>query len=362
MVRGEPPTPAEPGTDSSNPFVLPGLPSFPGLRPPTRADRKKAGGAKKRRRRPVEIREDEEPWDSEAFADDWNHFTPPPVLPPVDDSDSEYTGAWDDWVTDPEHRAPESEAPEIDLDLDPSDEVDDDSEWDLPGYDAAAADYADNGTAARAAFKDRSGGRGVLRAAAGREHGAGSGRSGARAVKIVAVLLVWAVVLAVVVVLVITSTTDQKSAASSATSAPPAASVTSSAPRAWEHATPGCTATRTVGTAVGAEPGSTASAIDAIFGFEWAFYVDRSATKVRSYTTDDAKVPPAQVIQSEAIDQVPVGTRYCVYVTQADESGNLWNVEVHEHWPGEPTPTRWGQTITTVQMGDRTLITAVAER
>ncbi|MFC9895326.1 hypothetical protein ACFVMC_16710 [Nocardia sp. NPDC127579] len=349
--KKRPPAPPEATPAASdNPFVLPGLPAFPGLKGPGAG---KAKRGRKRRRRP--FREYEEPWDSEKFADQWNHSTPPPVLPPADGA-AVWAGAWDDWVSDPAHRAPESDASEDDTLDDDEIDRDDDPAWDVPEYDGAT-DYIDNGTAARAAFRDRSGGRGILRAAT--ERNAGGGRS--TTVRVVAVLVVWAVVVAVVALILTANGQERPPTAAPPVTSAPSAPATSTAASPWGHATLGCTKTRTPGAAVGAEPGSTASAVDAIFGFEWAYYVDRSATKARTYTTPDAAIPPSETIQ-QGIDQQPKGTRYCVYLTQADKDGNLWNIELHEQWPGDSQPQKYTQTITTARLGNRTLITAITAK
>ncbi|MEV0250795.1 hypothetical protein AB0H76_29660 [Nocardia sp. NPDC050712] len=349
-----PAPPADPAATADNPFVLPGLPAFPGLKRPGAASSKRA---KKRKRHPVP--DYEEPWDSAKFADQWNHSTPPPVLPPADGA-AVWAGEWADWVSDPAHRAPESEGPEEDSDPPEDEPRHTEPEWDLPDYDSTT-DYSDNGTAARAAFRDRSGGRGILRAPVDRTRGAQVERGGtSNTVRIVAVLLVWAVVVAVVALVITSNRRDKQPVAAPSASATPAPTSTV-ATSPWGHATPGCTKTRTPGAAVGAEPGSTASAVDAIFGFEWAYYVDRSAAKARSYTTPDAKLPAVELIQ-KGIDQQPRGTRYCVYLTQADRDGNVWNVELHEKWPGDGEPQKYGQTIATARVGDRTLITAITAK
>ncbi|MEU8894530.1 hypothetical protein [Nocardia sp. NPDC048505] len=347
--RRPPEAPAAPAA-ADNPFVLPGLPAFPGLDEPRPGKRKR--GAKKRRRRPVQ--EYEEPWDAEKFAKQWNHSTPPPVLPPADGA-AVWAGEWADWVSDPEHRAPVSDTAEYDDEEFPEDEP----EWveePAPQYDHDT-DYVDNGTAARAAFRDRSGGRGILRAAADRKFAAAEGGGLSKRMRLVAALVVWVVVVAVVAVVISSTRREEPPPVAAPTSATQAAQP-SAATSPWGHATTGCQKTRTPGAAVGAEPGSTASAVDAIFGFEWAYYVDRSAAKARAYTAPDAKIPPAETIQ-KGIDQQPRGTKYCVYLTQADKDGYLWNVELHEKWPGDGEPQKYGQTIATARFGDRTLITAI---
>ncbi|MGW0251376.1 hypothetical protein ACWDYH_32585 [Nocardia goodfellowii] len=353
-IRRQPP-PAVTPPASDNPFVLPGLPAFPGLKRPGSGTLKRAA---KRRRRPE--REFEEPFDAEKFAEQWNHSTPPPPLPP-ENGDASWAGEWEDWMSDPAHKAPESEAAEIDL---PADDFDaDEPDWDIPDDYDDTTDYSDNGSAARAAFRDRSGGGGILRAAADRNRSAWSARSGAsKAVSILIGVLVWVAVIGVVVLVITANTrTEQPPVATGPVSTTTGAPVSSVPSSPWGHATTGCTKTRTPGAAVGAEPGSTTDPVDVIFGFEWAYYVDRSAAKARSYTTPDAKLPSAETIQ-KGIDKQPNGTQYCVYLTQADKDGNVWNVELHEKWPGDREPQKYGQTITTARVGDRTLITAITAK
>jgi hypothetical protein len=77
---------------------------------------------------------------------------------------------------------------------------------------------------------------------------------------------------------------------------------------------------------------------------------------------DDATVPPADQIQ-RGIDQVPVGTLYCVLITRTatgvGDGQSHWEVRLTQQSPGQQLQT-FTQIITTRTTAMRTLVTAIA--
>ncbi|NKY89202.1 hypothetical protein [Nocardia veterana] len=135
-----------------------------------------------------------------------------------------------------------------------------------------------------------------------------------------------------------------------------AAPTTSSAPSA-SIATDGCEQKRTAEVVSGTDPGGTGSGPDAILAFERAYYVQRSGYAARAVVADDSSVPPADQIQ-RGINQVPVGTRYCVQITRTGDEGQ-WEVRLTQQKPDEQ-PHAFTQLISTRSESGRTLITAIA--
>ena len=132
-----------------------------------------------------------------------------------------------------------------------------------------------------------------------------------------------------------------------ATSTPPASPI----------ATDGCETKRTAEVISGTDPGGTGTGPDAILAFERAYYVQRSGFAARAVVADDSSVPPADQIQ-RGINQVPVGTRYCVQVTRTGDEGQ-WEVRLTQQQPDEQ-PRAFTQIISTRSESGRTLITAIA--
>ncbi|MEU4648650.1 MULTISPECIES: hypothetical protein [Nocardia] len=123
------------------------------------------------------------------------------------------------------------------------------------------------------------------------------------------------------------------------------------------HAIADCPHKRSTALSSGADPGDTTSAVSVIFAFQYAYYVQRSATKAREYVTADANVPPAQHIQ-DGIDSVPVGTRYCATVVPT--APGRWQVQIREQWPNKTPELLAALIITTATEPDGTAtITAI---
>ncbi|MEU7633581.1 hypothetical protein AB0C34_27000 [Nocardia sp. NPDC049220] len=184
-----------------------------------------------------------------------------------------------------------------------------------------------------------------------------------------AVLIVLGVVVATVSIALTIVYGTGKDAPPTATSAPTRASgsaqtmsaTTTSVRPPWAIATPGCEQRRTADIVSGTDPGGTGNGPDAILAFEYAYYAERSGFRARAVVAPDATVAPAEQIQ-RGINQVPIGTRYCVRITRArdDADGQMrWEVELTQQFPDE-RPSTFTQFITTRTGSSQTLITGVA--
>ncbi|MFR9749410.1 hypothetical protein ACL02S_00085 [Nocardia sp. 004] len=125
-----------------------------------------------------------------------------------------------------------------------------------------------------------------------------------------------------------------------------------------ELATADCVSQRTEQLISGAEPGGTTSGSDAIFAFEYAYYVQRSGTAARALVADDSPdIASSEMIQRGIDEQLPVGSRYCVWITP-DGRPDTWDVEVtQEHPNGQRMLYR--QDIATRSIAGGTLITGL---
>ena len=122
-------------------------------------------------------------------------------------------------------------------------------------------------------------------------------------------------------------------------------------------ADPNCPAERTGNTVQGNGPGGTGSGTDAIFGFQHAYYATRSGEQARTVVVPDAAVPSAADIQ-HGIDTIPAGTTHCIQITPGAFVGQ-YTVVVTEHRPGSAPLGYNPQLVTTMRIGDRTLITGI---
>lgn len=318
--------------DGSNPFVLPGLGNHT-----VAAGRRLAAEAK--RRQPQPKPDDEYDWDdgpsesllptgslTESLAA--HHGTP-----------VEPEGDWSDWLDPTSHRAPTS----------PEDE-------DYPGveYDDWDDDWGEEGTRhphRRPAMATTV----WWRAREMVSHAWPTISAVAVTVGIVATVTT-------VVMLNVRDTTETAAPPppddARAIGAAPTAAPADTPSTVEDHAVAGCRSTSTGSTTIGAGAGDTSSRQGVILALEWAYYVDRSAAAVRALTTPDAAVPPEHVVQA-GIDAQPEGTRYCVYISPADDSGAVWDVQLHEQWPSEDQPSEYAQTITTTTKDGEPLITGI---
>lgn len=111
---------------------------------------------------------------------------------------------------------------------------------------------------------------------------------------------------------------------------------------------------------IGNGPGGVGSGVDAILGFQHAFYGDRSGVKARSFVAPDSPtVSPAETIQ-QAIDTViPAGTSYCLRIVET--GAESYDADLTEHRP-DGTTTVYRQRITTVNRDGKHLIFSIDER
>ncbi|MFI5717121.1 hypothetical protein [Nocardia sp. NPDC051750] len=122
-------------------------------------------------------------------------------------------------------------------------------------------------------------------------------------------------------------------------------------------ADPNCPAERTGNTVQGNGPGGTGSGPEVIFGFQYAYYVARSGEQARALVAPEAGVPVAADIQ-RGIDTIPPGTTHCIRITPGAFVGQ-YTVAITEHRP-ETAPVGYNpQLVTTMRIGDRTLITGI---
>lgn len=122
--------------------------------------------------------------------------------------------------------------------------------------------------------------------------------------------------------------------------------------RASTAAAPLCPSERDGNTA-----GGDGSGTEAIFAFQHAYYVARSAEQARESVAPDAAVPPAPDIQ-QGINTIPMGTTHCLSVTPGAFVGQ-YTVVITEHRP-EAAPISYNpQLVTTEDIGGRTVITGI---
>ncbi|MFD6356728.1 hypothetical protein [Nocardia tengchongensis] len=128
---------------------------------------------------------------------------------------------------------------------------------------------------------------------------------------------------------------------------PAAASSTPAAPTKSSASAPTLTECRQ-------DHGDQSSGAGVIAAFQWAYYHDRSAVAARALATPTSTVQPPEVLQGY-IDQVPVGTDYCLRVGQI--SDGVYLTVLSEKRKDQPS-TDYTQTVTTVKVGDRWFIDA----
>lgn len=104
--------------------------------------------------------------------------------------------------------------------------------------------------------------------------------------------------------------------------------------------------------------GGTDSGPSAIFAFQHAYYVTRSAELARAVVAPNASVPTAEAIQT-GIDSIPAGTTHCVTITPGSFAGQF-RVVVTEKRPDSAATTYNPQLVSVARTGDRTLITGIA--
>ena len=237
-------------------------------------------------------------------------------------------------------------------------------------------DYSDDdGPAQVPQIVDRSGGSAGSRRRRARSRRPDDGRRRDKVLSLLILVGVGIVVVAVVLTVIHTGNRRNNTTAAASVPAvvedtaphvaPPTTAPASPAP----IATADCEQHRDADEVSGTDPGGTSSGPDAILAFERAYYVQRSGSAARAVVTDDATVssassgpsafPAAENIQ-RGINQVPVGTRYCVQVTRGSSDGSQWEVRLTQQKPGEQ-PHTFTQIVSTRTISDRTLISAIKE-
>ncbi|MCU1642615.1 MAG: hypothetical protein JWN03_2890 [Nocardia sp.] len=111
---------------------------------------------------------------------------------------------------------------------------------------------------------------------------------------------------------------------------------------------------------IGNGAGGTETGADAILGFQHAFYSDRNGVKARAFVAPDAaNVSQADTIQQAINDVIPIGTSYCLRIT--DAGPDVYDADLTEHRP-DGTTTVYRQHILTVNKDGKHLIFAIDER
>lgn len=90
--------------------------------------------------------------------------------------------------------------------------------------------------------------------------------------------------------------------------------------------------------------------------FQHSFYVERSAARARDAVAPDAQVPATDTLQ-QGIDSIPPGTRHCLKIERVDTGRYV--VDLVEFLP-DGQLAGYKQTVTTADVGGRTLITGIA--
>ncbi|MEU8897033.1 hypothetical protein [Nocardia sp. NPDC048505] len=136
--------------------------------------------------------------------------------------------------------------------------------------------------------------------------------------------------------------------------------VTAAPPPPLTTAALSCPASTDGKVTVGNGAGNTSSGPGAILGFQYAFYVERSGEKVRSFVAPDAEnISTADIIQKAINEQIPVGTTHCVRITEVQP--DAFDVDLTEHRPDGSTRV-YPQTIITANRDGKILWFAIKER
>lgn len=125
------------------------------------------------------------------------------------------------------------------------------------------------------------------------------------------------------------------------------------------HGLPGCETFRSPSITISAESGDTSTPQGAILGFEYSYFVDRSAVKARSFVADDAHVGNATALAT-GIAGLPQDVRYCVHITRGSTTDtSVWDVTVRQQWPGDPAAEKVVYVIRTGEVSGGHRITSI---
>ncbi|WP_067859660.1 hypothetical protein [Nocardia shimofusensis] len=245
---------------------------------------------------------------------------------------SEFTGGWSDWVAEdapvPVHApGPDDDFPEREADL---------VRFPWPDDDDYDEDPAPTPPATRSL----------------REHPA---TRRARTVIVLVIAILVLIASAVGALVLVRLSGDRPAAAADPTP------MRFTAGSAQAGITTGCPTERSDRVLRSAAAGGDTSGPEAVLGFQYAYYVERSGERARHFVAPDAAVPSAEIIQ-RGIGTVPVGTTHCVRVTTIGEKAageSMYAVEVTEYRPGGAPATYNKQTVTTAVVGGRVLISSI---
>jgi hypothetical protein len=317
-------------------------------------------GKRRRRRRreaePQTIGTNPETWpppDPEIY-DEGEEFEPdyptpaPPELDAVDDVDmvpdvDGFSGDWNDWNSEPATDATPVRDDEVDW-----------NNWATETATEQSGDYVPTPTLPR--LTDYGGGGKIAKRPRRnyddeRYDEAGRGKS-----KVVAAVggVLAAVALVAVVGGITTAVDDGETAtlAQVATSGSPTTASASVAATLPAHGLAGCETFRSPSVTISAEHGDTSTPQGAILGFEYSYYVDRSAVKARSFVTDDAHVGNEAALAT-GIAGLPEGVRYCVHITRGSATDtSVWDVTLRQQWPDDTTIEKIAYVIRTREVAD----------
>ncbi|MEV2223458.1 hypothetical protein AB0E01_26745 [Nocardia vinacea] len=121
-----------------------------------------------------------------------------------------------------------------------------------------------------------------------------------------------------------------------------------------------CPASKDGKVTVGNGRGSTSSGPEAILGFQYGFYVERSGERARTFVADDAlNVSTAAIIQKGIADEIPIGARHCLRIFEV--TPGTYEVDLQEFRP-DGEQRLYKQTITTVVRDGKHLLYSINER
>lgn len=293
--------------------------------------------------------------DAEEVEPDYPTSYTPPEQDGVDGADAGvvddgYTGDWNDWNT---------ELPATD---DATARLGDEVDWDDWATTTAAeqsGDYVPTPTLPR--LTDYGGGGKIARRP--RRNYDDERYDGDRGkTRIVAAVggIVGAVALVAVVGVIATARDDPTAPTQAGATGTRAATATTTAAPLPAHALPGCETFRTSSITISAEPGDTSTPQGAILGFEYSYFVDRSAVKARTFVTDDAQVGNEAAL-AIGIAGLPQDVRYCVHITRGDaKDPAVWDVTVRQQWPEDLAPEKVAYLVRTAEVSTgRFLITSI---
>ncbi|MET9030854.1 hypothetical protein ABZW96_35370 [Nocardia sp. NPDC004168] len=126
-----------------------------------------------------------------------------------------------------------------------------------------------------------------------------------------------------------------------------------------EQQIPACEARQAGRLTVGNGPGGTTTGPEAILGFEYAYYVERTAKSALTFVAPDAFNVSAADLQQAIDTAIPVGTTHCVNI--AEREPNTFDVDINERRP-DGVRAIYRQQVSTIVRDGRVLIYEIAPR